>query len=289
MRPAEGEWLWSLTMAKFATLIWDSDLESLVIKAIAQVNGELVFRAVAGEQLSQIDPSIVLIANIKVSLKNPTLYVSSEMSLETIAQMLTNNIDAPKDLLIKGDRKVISFVGLAGGVGTTSIAINYAFELAQKAEVALLDLDSNHPEVARNLGLHRIDERTERIGRYLQIHQGLPPKIECDLFVLDLGSNWNHSLLKQSDSIYVVSRLDLNIMERLRALTLDSFSLICNFFEKSKAQINLVKQIENLNPDMEITKVPFEPKSFESATERKSALLELFPNSPARKAIATLG
>lgn len=163
-------------MAKFATLIWDSDLESLVIKAIAQVNGELVFRAVAGEQLLQIDPSIVLVANIKVSLKNPTLYVSSEMSFETIAAMLTNNIDAPKDLLIKGDRKVISFVGLAGGVGTTSIAINYAFELAQKAEVALLDLDSNHPEVARNLGLHRIDERTERIGRYLQIHQGLPQR-----------------------------------------------------------------------------------------------------------------
>lgn len=288
MQRAKGGWWWLQIMAKFATLIWDSDLESLVIKAIAQVDGELVFRAVAGEQLSKLDPSIILIANIQISLRNPTLYVSSEMNFETIAQMLTNNIDTPRDLLIKGNRKVISFLGLVGGVGTTSIAINYAFELAKQSEVALLDLDTNHPEVARSLGLHRIDERTERIGRHLQIHQGIPSKVDCELFVLDLGSNWNHSLLLQSDSIYVVSRLDLNILERLKALPLDSFSLICNFFEKIKAQTNALKLVENLNPRLEIIKIPYEPKSFEIASERKSALIEIFPNSPARRALATL-
>jgi Flp pilus assembly CpaE family ATPase len=288
MQLVEGEWWWSLTMAKFATLIWDSDLESLAIKAIAQVNGELAFRAVASEQLSQIDPSIILIANIQVSLRNPTIFVSSEMNFETIAQLLTNNIDAPKDLLIKGNRKVISFLGLTGGAGTTSIAINYAFELAEQTEVALLDLDTNHPEIARSLGLYRIDERTERVGRHLQIHQGLPAKLDCEIFVLDLGSNWNHSLLKQSDLIYIVSRLDLKTAERLKALSLDSFSLICNFFERGKAQTSALKEIENLNPRLEITKIPYDPKSFEIASERKSALLEVFPNSPARKALATL-
>ena len=276
-------------MAKFATYILDSDLESKVIRAISEVGGELILRAVSLEQLNELDSEATLISNLKLQIRGEMQIVKHNMELLDLVQLLSDKHEKPKRILLKGARKVICFLGLSGGVGTTTIATNFAFELAEKQRVALLDLDERYPEIAKNLGLHRIEDRAERVGKNLQVIQGLPSDIECESFVIDLGSNLNEAILDQADLIYVVSRLNANTLSRLQSLPITSMALICNFYERSKAQINWLRQIQTEYPRMATVMIPYEPKSFEITSGRKSALLEEFPNSHARKAIATLG
>ena len=276
-------------MARFATYILDSDLESKVIKAISEIGGELTLRAVSLQQLKALEPEVTLISNLKVQTGYSMQLVDQEMELDHLVKLLSNQDQKPKRILLKGARKVISFLGLSGGAGTTTIATNFAFELARKQRVALLDLDEKYPEIAKNLGLHRIEGRIERVGKNLQVTQDLPSEIDCESFVVDMGANINKSLLDQSDLNYVVCRLNANTLSRLQQLPIPSISLICNFYERSKAQINWLRQIQSEFPRLEVITIPYEPKSFEITAERKSALIDEFPNSHARKSIATLG
>jgi Flp pilus assembly CpaE family ATPase len=62
-----------------------------------------------------------------------------------------------------------------------------------------------------------------------------------------------------------------------------------NFVDRTKAQIKWLSQIEEVFPRLNILRVPFDAKAFESAAESKSALIEIAANSLARKSIATLG
>lgn len=278
-------------MARFATYILDSDLESLAIRAITEVGGELALRAVSLPQLQLLEPEVILISNLKVESRNTILLVDRQMVLHELVLLLSEEHQSQQRILLKGSRRVISLLGLSGGVGTTTLATNLAFELSLKERVALLDLDAKYPEIAKNLGLHRIEGRNEKVGPNLQVIQGLTSFADCESFVIDLGSNPNEQLmgqlLGQSDLIYVVCRLNANTLSRLQGLPIGAFTLICNFYEKSKAQINWLRQIQSEFP--RVVLIPYEPKSFEITAERRSALLEEFPNSHARKAIATLG
>ena len=276
-------------MARFATFILNSDLESLAIKAILAQNGELATRAVDYAQLSALESEIIVISDRKLAIQNPYKLVDLSMDFESISQLLAPSFEKPIQHFDKQGGKLICFVGLSGGVGTTSIAINYAFELAHHGEVALFDLDQRYPEIAQNLGLHHIEERTERIGQQLQISQGITNQSKSDFYVADLGSELDHWILSQADLIYVISRLNPNTFNRIQELSFSGFNLICNFVERSKIQLTWLKRIEAEFPRLHISTIPYEPKSFELAAERKSALVEVSPNSLARKLIATLG
>ena len=282
-------------MAKFITYLADAELESAAIKAINSIDSELVLRAVSLDQIRKYesDPKITLITTREIPYSNRRVNLGRTMSVEEIVRALAPEITEPVFNFQKGNAKVLSVVGLSGGVGTTSIAINCAFEKAINLNVVIGDLDDRNPDIAIALGLHRIENRAERISRNLRAMQGIPQYFESDqsvdLYVFDLGSNLNHPVLKQSDEILLVTRLSFNTLNRLNSLEFSPTMTIFNFFEKSSFQKQLRHLVEDYYPRMKFLSIPNETRSFERAASGKSALIEVAPNSLARKSIATLG
>ena len=278
-------------MAKFVTFIADPELESSVIKAIAAINGELAIRGVSIEQVREAERAkdITLVCARQIDFAYSRVIVDKSMTLEEISALLEPKRREENFSFNPGAAKVVCFVGLSGGVGTTTMAINYAFEHAQSSQVVLADLDNRNPDIARALGLHRIEGRNEKITKNLYASQGVPTVIECEKFVFDLGCNLNHQLLSIADEIYVVTRAGFNTLARLQELDLKPTVAIFNFAERTKAQQRWRAQIEEIFPRMDCLNVPLDLKSFETAAESKSALMEVASNSLARKSIATLG
>lgn len=278
-------------MAKFVTYIADPELESTVIKAIASINGELAVRGVSIDQIreAELAKDITLVCTRQIDFAYTRVIVDKSMSTEEISALLQPKSKCEKFEFDPISAKVICFVGLSGGVGTTTIAINYAFEQSLIEHVVLVDLDKKNPDIARALGLHRIEGRIERITKSLFASQGLPEPMQCDKYVFDLGSNLSHPLLKSADEIYVVTRAGFNTLARLESLEITPTVAIFNFAERTKAQQRWRQQIEEAFPRMDCLNIPLDLKSFESAAESKSALSEVAGNSLARKSIATLG
>ena len=278
-------------MAKFITYIADPELESNVIKAIAAIKGELAVRGVSIDQVREAEktPDMTLVCTRQIDFAFRRVIVDKSMTPNEISEMLRPNSQQPQFTFNSEGAKVICFVGLSGGIGTTTLAINYAFEKSQVSTVLLADLDGKNPDVARALGLHRIEGRNEKISKSLFASQGIPAPMQCDKFVFDLGSNIHHPILESADEIYLVSRIGFNTLARLQELDLAPTALVINFADRTKAQIKWLSQIEEAFPRFNILRVPFDAKAFESAAESKSALIEIAANSLARKSIATLG
>jgi len=278
-------------MAKFVTFIADPELESSVIKAIAAINGELAIRGVSIEQVREAEAAkdITLVCTRQIDFAYKRVIVDKSMSTEDISELLQPSDIPQRFSFDPGLGKIICFVGLSGGVGTTTMAINYAFEKSQEEQVVLVDLAEINPDIARALGLHRIEGRNEKITKTLYASQGLPKQIQCDKYVFDLGSDLRHPLLQNADEIYVVTRASFNTIARLEALELSPTVAIFNFAERTRAQQRWRSQVEELFPRLTCINVPLDLKSFESAAEDKSALIEVAANSLARKSIATLG
>ena len=291
MRLAAAAWWLSSIMAKFVTYIADPELESLVIKAIAAINGELTVRGVSIEQVRQAELSkeITLVCTRQIDFAYTRVIVDKSMSIEEISNLLEPNSRGERFQFSPGNSKIICIVGLSGGVGTTSVAINYAFEQSEKFHVVLSDLDGKNPDIARLLGLHRIEGRNEKITKNLYVSQGLPVQVECDKYIFDLGSNLNHPILQMADDIFLVTRTGFNTLARLQELDLAPTLTILNFAERTKAQNRWRAQLQESFPRMEFLNVPLDLKSFENAAESRSALMEAAGNSLARKSIATLG
>lgn len=275
-------------MAKFATFIADSELESTVIKAIHSVQGELELRGVSDSQLLMLSPEALIVSNLNLNYTNPLIQVDSNMDFEEILKLLKDELPTETMTFHKGGAKVISFLGLSGGAGATTLAMNYAFELATKSEVTLVDLNESFPEIALNLSLHRITERSEQVGPNLKVIQGLPKSTDCLQYVFDLGTNQHNPILQQTDLLYLVVRINGNSLTRLNKLTVYPDYLICNQFERTKAELNWLRQIQDEYPKIKVVTIPYDIKSIEIAAERRSALMEVLPNSPVRKHIATL-
>jgi Flp pilus assembly CpaE family ATPase len=277
-------------MAKFVTFIADPELESSVIKAIASINGELAIRGVSLDQVRQAEQSkdITLVCTRQIDFAYKRVIVDKSMSLEQISELLSPQAKVDKFKFDPGSAEVICFVGLSGGVGTTTMAVNYAFEQAVEFQVIISDLDNRNPDVARALGLHRIEGRNEKISRNLSASQGVPNSVHCDKYVFDLGSNLHHPILDSANQIYLVTRAGFNTNARLQELDISPSAVILNFAERTKAQQRWRAQIEESFPRMQFINVPLDLKSFESAAESKSALIEVAANSLARKSIATL-
>ncbi|MEY4693335.1 MAG: iron-transfer P-loop NTPase [Actinomycetota bacterium] len=278
-------------MAKFVTFIADPELESSVLKAIAAINGELVVRGVSLEQIREAEKSknATLICTRQIDFVYPRIIVDKSMSVEQIVELIKPDSPTENFSFISGNAKVICFVGLSGGVGTTTIAINHAFELSQKFKVILSDMDGRNPDIARALGLHRIEGRHEKISKSLSASQGLPSNSDCEIFVFDIGFNLNHPLLKSADEIYIVTRAGFNTLARLQELDISPKAVILNFAERTKAQQRWRTQFQEVFPRLDFVNIPLDIKSFEAAAESRSALLEVAGNSLARKSIATLG
>jgi Flp pilus assembly CpaE family ATPase len=278
-------------MAKFVTYIADPELESLVIKAIAAINGELAVRGVSLEQIRQAEQSkeITLVCTRQIDFAYNRVIVDKSMSIEEISKLLEPNSSVERVQFSPGNAKIICVVGLSGGVGTTSVAINYAFEQSEQFHVVLSDMDRKNPDIARLLGLHRIEGRNEKITKNLYVSQGLPIEVECDKYIFDLGSNLNHPILQMADDIYLVTRTGFNTLSRLQELDLAPTLTILNFAERTKVQNRWRAQLQETFPRMEFVNIPFDLKAFESAAESRSALMEAAGNSLARKSIATLG
>jgi hypothetical protein len=288
MPHAKDEWWSWQIMAKFATFIADSELESKVIKAIGSIQGELLLRGVSNAQLLQLMPEVLIVSNLNLNYANPLIQVDSKMEFEEILKLLEDELPAEKLAFRKGSAKVISFLGLSGGAGTTTLALNFAFELAIKSDVTLVDLNECFPEIALNLSLHRITEHYERVGPNLKVIQGLPRSNDCQQYVFDLGSNQDSPILQQTDLLYLVARVNSNILNRLNRLSISPDFLIFNQFERTKAELNWLRQIQVEYPKLKVVTIPYDIKSIEIAAERRSALIEVLPNSPVRKHIATL-
>ena len=154
-------------MAKFVTFIADPELESSVIKAIASINGELAIRGVSLDQvrLAEQSEDITLVCTRNIDFAFRRVIVDKSMSLEEISELLSPQSKVEKFKFDSRGAEVICFVGLSGGVGTTTIAVNYAFEQAQEFQVIISDLDNRNPDVARALGLHRIEGRNEKVTK----------------------------------------------------------------------------------------------------------------------------
>ena len=277
-------------MAKFVTFIADPELESSVIKAITSINGELAIRGVSLDQvrLAEQSEDITLVCTRNIDFAFRRVIVDKSMSLEEISELLSPQSKVEKFKFDSRGAEVICFVGLSGGVGTTTIAVNYAFEQAQEFQVIISDLDNRNPDVARALGLHRIEGRNEKVTKNLSASQGVPVTAHCDKYVFDLGSNLHHPLLTEANQIYLVTRAGFNTNSRLQELDLTPSAVVLNFAERTKAQQRWRTQIEESFPRMLFINVPLDLKSFESAAESKSALIEVAGNSLARKSIATL-
>ena len=291
MRPDVDEWWSLLIMAKFVTYIADPDLESSVIKAIAAINGELTVRGVSLDQVRDAEQAkdITLVCTRQIDFAYKRVIVDKSMTTEEISALLQPESNAASFEFNPGAVKVICFVGLSGGVGTTTLAINFAFEMALKSRVQICDLDMKNPDVARALGLHRIEERSEKVANNLFATQGLPSNSDCEAFIFDLGSNLRHPLLERADEIYLVTKAGFNTLARLQELDLTPSILIINFVERTKSQQKWRAQIAELYPRQKVVSIPWDLKAFESAADSKSALMESSPNSLARKSIATLG
>ena len=278
-------------MAKFVTYIADPELESSVIKAITSINGELAIRGVSLDQVreAELQKDITLVCTRQIDFAYTRIIVDKSMSTDEISALLEPKSRSDHFEFDPGSAKVVCFVGLSGGVGTTTIAINYAFEHALEEKVVLVDLDKENPDIARALGLHRIEGRVERITKSLFASQGITELMQSDKYVFDLGSNLNHPILKIADETYVVTRAGFNTLSRLENLEITPTVAIFNFAERTKAQQRWREQIEEAFPRMDCLNIPLDLKSFESAAESKSALSEVAGNSLARKSIATLG
>ena len=278
-------------MAKFVTYIADPELESNVIKAIASIKGELAVRGVSIDQVREAEksPDMTLVCTRQIDFAFRRVIVDKSMTANEISELLRPNTQKPQFTFNADGAKVICFLGLSGGVGTTTLAINYAFEKSQTSTVMLVDLDGKNPDIARALGLYRIEGRNEKISKSLFASQGIPTPMQCDKYVFDLGSNIHHPLLENADEIYLVTKVGFNTLARLQELDLAPVTLVINFADRTKAQIKWLSQIEEAFPRLNIQRVPFDTRAFESAAENKSALIEIAANSLARKSIATLG
>ena len=277
-------------MASYATYIADPDLETLAIKAIASINGELAARVVSLEQLRKIERDLecTLLCSKPISFKGLQILLDHRMELAEIVEAIAPASSKKKFSFNKLDKKVITFAGLSGGVGTTSLALNYAFEKSTNSRITLLDLDSRNPEIATALGLHRIDERNERISKNLTVRQGIAEVEECDIYVCDLGCDTAHPMINMSEEFFLVARLGFNTLARLRELSVMPSALIINFYERSKIQNKIRESLIEEFPRLTMVEIPLDSSSFELAAYRKSALLEVSRNSHARKSIATL-
>ena len=279
-------------MAEFATFITDPDLEIKAIRAIHQSGGVVSVRGVSIQQIAQIDSKLklTLLCNKAVPYSGKQLVINRESTESEIAKLIAQSSPEIKPIFRKNGGKIIAFVGLSGGVGTTSVALNFAFELSQKNSVSLIDLDPVNPDIARLIGLRRIDERSEILAKNLTVMQGFTqqPDFKGDNYVFDLGQAHGSQILQIADEIFVVAKLAFNTLDRLKKISFTPTGLIFNFMQRGKFATSLLNEITSQFPQLKYSQIPADFKAFEFAAENKSALYEVARNSLARKSIATL-
>lgn len=272
-------------MAKYITFISDPELETLAIRSINNLGGELITRGVSVGQLAEYsnDPELILLSNKAVNWPNKAIYIDRDTDLESAIKQP----EASKSLNFdKGDGKLILFAGLSGGVGTTSIAINYAFEL--EGATLLVDANESNPEIAQYLGIHRIENRIERISKDLSITQGGNFSGNYRNYVVDIGKDLNSPLMGAADEIFLICRTSANSFHKVKQNPITNATIVFNFAERSKMHQKWREQISKEFPRGRFANIPLDIQSMELAADSKSALMEVAAKSPVRKSIISL-
>lgn len=278
-------------MAKYVTYIPDSDLEVRALEAISATGGSLLLRGMSLTQIDRAlaDPEAYLISSRDLGWGGRQFLVTSEMNLDQLGHAIRPEGGDELIDFNPGKSRVIAFVGLSGGVGTTSIALNYAFELSTNESVGLIDLNEERPDIALLLGLRHIEGRIEKLSENLSVTQSLQviSDVSCKNYVFDLGTNISSPILAKSDDIYLVCRSSAMATFHLRRVELDG-KILLNFSERSKIQQKWRGQLSKEFASRKFVNIPLDIKSFELALDSKSALSECAPTSIARKSIDSL-
>jgi pilus assembly protein CpaE len=96
----------------------------------------------------------------------------------------------PRRVASGGSRlgKFCSFLGVKGGVGTTTLAVNFAGVLAQRQQTVLVDLDFTANDCAMQMGVspqHTLQDIGEHLSRMDQaLFEGLVPRDPLGIFLV---------------------------------------------------------------------------------------------------------
>jgi pilus assembly protein CpaE len=158
--------------------------------------------------------------------------------------------------------KVVAFYGVAGGVGASTFAVNFAWELTQKTRregrrVALLDFNFQYGSIATFLDVPRREAVYELVSEAANLDQtGLTQAAPRDALPLDIVSpadvdaiinlaresfdyvvidmpqalmNWSEKVYAASDDFYAVMEIDMrsaqNMFRFLRTLKAEDMNL----------------------------------------------------------------
>jgi pilus assembly protein CpaE len=107
----------------------------------------------------------------------------------------------PRRVASGGSRlgKFYSFLGVKGGVGTTTLAVNFASVLAQRQQTVLVDLDLTANDCAMQVGVspqHTLQEVAENLSRMDQaLFEGLVPRDPLGFLLVSPPDQIDHRFL----------------------------------------------------------------------------------------------
>ena len=295
---------------KIATAINDHELEARVVATALKNNWQLIKRAVDVNEIELIDINYLFISgtNYSPNFNGQTIHLTGSENSEEISKLINKPINSPiKELnLMPGIGKNLALIGIAGGVGTTTLAINLAFELAERNfEIHLVDFIKEIPMVAPYLGLRDLMRSPNHLLKNLllsevnyndfenykeflqnQINRGVNT-------IFDLGTS-NKSPLPTTN-IYV-ARMDLSCYTRLNHLLTkneipENSWLLINMRTESNFHKKLEKQFLKLlesSPFKRVRTLPDDSKALMLAQNSLTALIESAKGSSFRRSIREL-
>ena len=298
-----------LSKIRIATIIPDQDLEAKVVTTAIANNWVVVKRAIDAHDLefNEITHLFTTQINNFPNFHGKIIVLTGIETAEEISKSLLMP-EAPsvsKLMLRQGLGKNFAVVGIGGGVGASTIAINLAFELADRNLMTHLGDYSTEPMVAPYLGLRDLIRVPNKIHSNLIISQTNFTDLENYFHFLqlqidsgtnsifDFGSTRNNFL---DFTNLFVARLDLaslnKIILRLNRNQIPEGSwLILNQrhnsnFHKSLEGI-MMQKLEG-SPFKAVRILPSDTKAVEAAQSTYSALIECASGSALRRAIKEL-
>ena len=293
---------------KIATAISDQELEARVVATAYKNNWQLLKRAV---EINEINLSEINFLFISSGTKPPnfsgeTIFLNGDENYEEIAGMVNRPISTviQKFNLTPGIGKNFGIVGIGGGVGTTTLAINLSFELAERnLNIHLVDFDKSTPMIAPYLGLRDLMRSPNKLLSNLLLSQanfndlhGYQEFLQLQInngfnLIFDLGQE--RSTLLPFENIYV-TRMDLSSYTRISRLLnqgeiTDGSWLVIN--QRSGSSKKLEEQFLALlegSPFKRVRTLPNDLKTLDLAENSLSSLIECASGSAIRRAIKEL-
>lgn len=298
-----------LSQIRIATVIPDQDFEALVVATALSNNWQIIQRAFdfSDINLTEINFLVTTLIHEIPRFNGKTISLTGTESAEEITNLFTlpSELQTTNTTLQPGTGKNFALSGLSGGVGTTTVALNLAFELAdRKIDSHLVDY-SSEPTIAPYLGLRELRRNPNQLHSHLMVSQANFSDIES--YFTFLQNQINHGVNSIFDfgvnpktflnfkNIFI-ARLDLANNYKIMSLVNlgkipDGSWLILNQRTNSnfnkKLEEQLMKNLEN-SPFRAVRTLPFDAKAVEAAQSSYGALIESAGASALRRAIKEL-